>query len=655
MAEAVKVVIRCRPMNGTERAASRQSIVTMDTNKGLVTVKNPADKSDKAFSFDTVYDWNSTQKAVYNETVYPIVECVLNGYNGTIFAYGQTGTGKTHTMSGVPSDPELKGVIPNAFENIFDYINTKGKENPNTTYLVTASFLEIYNEEVRDLLSETPTKKLDLKEHPETGVYVKDLEAKIVKTVPEMDHWMEKGNGNRSVGFTKMNAGSSRSHSIFTIVVESSTIVEGSADPVVKRGKLHLVDLAGSERQSKTEAEGQRLKEAAKINLSLSALGNVISALVDGKGGHIPYRDSKLTRLLQDSLGGNSKTVMIAAMGPADHNYDETMSTLRYANRAKNIKNKPVVNEDPKDAQIRQYQEEIDKLKQMLQQGGGITVEEDGHTVEADQVIEEIVEEVVEHSGLDEATIKEIKSQKDEEINAVLAQKGVVEEERRRITEQLHKIKETEDKQLRARQELENKLAAMQANLFAGGENLVDQVERQEQELRMQAHALEQKAIEERRLKRALTQRAEEVSLHTKEFSSLAEEVDVKTKQLKKLFTKIQQEEWQTEKTEMLDTIRELSKQLKLKLLTIHSYIPQDELHRIERRAQWDNESQDWKIIHIEYCGNTMAKKRGSVIEQDPDDLKQPPPVDAWSESNNNIFYSYNGGPPKKGEARPAW
>lgn len=206
-----------------------------------------------------------------------------------------------------------------------------------------------------------------MKEHPETGVYVGNLSMHIVNDVRSCEMIMENGWKNRSVGATLMNADSSRSHSIFTIYIERmQTIDLESSD--VKFGKLNLVDLAGSERQSKTGAAGDRLKEATKINLSLSALGNVISALVDGKSKHIPFRDSKLTRLLQDSLGGNTKTLMIACISPADNNYDETLSTLRYANRAKNIQNKPRINEDPKDAKLREYQEEILWLKKMLEE-----------------------------------------------------------------------------------------------------------------------------------------------------------------------------------------------------------------------------------------------------------------------------------------------
>jgi kinesin family protein 3/17 len=191
------------------------------------------------------------------------------------------------------------------------------------------------------------------------------LNQNICKTVKEMEYYMDLGNQKRSVGATLMNAGSSRSHSLFTLYIEASQSIDGQEQ--ITAGKLNLVDLAGSERQSKTGATGDRLKEAQKINLSLSALGNVISALVDGKSQHIPYRDSKLTRLLQDSLGGNTKTVMLAAISPADYNYDETLSTLRYASRAKNIKNKPVINQDPKDALLKEYLEEIERLKAMLE------------------------------------------------------------------------------------------------------------------------------------------------------------------------------------------------------------------------------------------------------------------------------------------------
>lgn len=259
-------------------------------------------------------------------------------------------------------DNDFAGIIPRACTDLFDSVmleNGEKSASEQKTFLIHASYLEIYNENVRDLLdpnSASSSSTLELKENPDKGVYVKNLSMHKCTSAAQTQKLMAKGWKNRSTGATLMNQDSSRSHAIFSIYVE--TEFEGN----IRAGKLHLVDLAGSERQSKTMASGIRLKEAAKINLSLSALGNVISALVDGKAKHIPYRDSKLTRILQDSLGGNTKTLMVACISPADNNYEETLSTLRYANRAKKIKNAPRINEDPKDTLLRQYQEEIGYL-----------------------------------------------------------------------------------------------------------------------------------------------------------------------------------------------------------------------------------------------------------------------------------------------------
>lgn len=230
--------------------------------------------------------------------------------------------------------------------------------------MVRASYLEIYNEEIRDLLNKKQTQRLELRDK-DTGVYVKDLSTFVVKTPEDFMKIFTEGNVNRHVGATNMNEHSSRSHSVFTITVESSEFDE-EGENKIKVGKLNIVDLAGSERQSKTGATGDRLKEATKINLSLSTLCHTISSLTDPKCTYIPYRDSKLTRILQDSLGGNTKTVMISNIGPADFNTDETMSTLRYASRAKHIQNKPRINEDPKDAMIREFHDEITRLREQL-------------------------------------------------------------------------------------------------------------------------------------------------------------------------------------------------------------------------------------------------------------------------------------------------
>ena len=259
-------------------------------------------------------------------------------------------------------DEKEKGIMPRSFDDIFKRIEGDSKE---TQFLIRASYLEIYNEEIRDLLSKNPRNRLDLHEKTDSGVYVRDLSYFAVKSVAEINDVLKIGMKNRSVGSTNMNAQSSRSHSLFQITIERSEIgADGKQH--IKAGKLNMVDLAGSERIAKTGATGDRLKEATKINLSLSTLCHVISALIDPKATYVPYRDSKLTRLLQDSLGGNTKTLMISNVGPADYNFDETMNTLRYASRAKNIKNKPKINEDPKDALLREYQDEITKLKEQL-------------------------------------------------------------------------------------------------------------------------------------------------------------------------------------------------------------------------------------------------------------------------------------------------
>ena len=336
-------------MSQQELNDGRECVVEMDQKKGEVLIRQSQHDVPKMFTFDCVYDWNSRQKDVFEETAFPIIENVLEGYNGTIFAYGQTGTGKTFTISGLPKDKELKGIMPRSFETIFNSIQC----DSNKQFLVRASYLEIYQEEIRDLLSKNGSAKLDLKEKDNT-VYVKDLSTFVVKTPEDMMEVFNEGQLNRHVGATNMNEHSSRSHSIFTITIESSAVgADGKSH--IKVGKLNIVDLAGSERQSKTGATGDRLKEATKINLSLSTLCHVISSLTDPKCTYVPYRDSKLTRLLQDSLGGNTKTVMIANIGPSDYNIDESLSTLRYASRAKHIQNKPRINEDPKDAMLREF------------------------------------------------------------------------------------------------------------------------------------------------------------------------------------------------------------------------------------------------------------------------------------------------------------
>jgi hypothetical protein len=382
--ETVKVVVRVRPLNEKEIARGCQTIVEVDKQLGQLSINSISTQVPKTFAFDSVYGQDSRQRVIYDETAFPLVESVLEGYNGTIFAYGQTGCGKTFTMTGVPNDEEKRGIIPNSFSHIFSAIEEVGAAK---TFLVRCSYIEIYNEELRDLLEIREKKKLELKENKDQGIYIKNLSQHIVKNIGEIDALMTQGSSHRITKETNMNERSSRSHALFVIYIEQSEMSEGRQ--IIKAGKLNLVDLAGSERQKKTDAVGERLKEAIEINLSLSALGNVISALVDGNVKHVPYRDSKLTRLLQDSLGGNTKTVMIAVTSPADYNYEESLSTLRYASRAKFIQNKPTVNEDPKDALLRSYVEEISRLKRLLEERSS------GEPIIIEKIVEKIVERPV--------------------------------------------------------------------------------------------------------------------------------------------------------------------------------------------------------------------------------------------------------------------
>ena len=379
--ECVKVAVRVRPMNKHEKEQNSTLCVEVDPSNCTVSVTSS--KSIKTFPFDYVYGMDSTQREVYDQVAFPIVDSIFQGYNGTVFAYGQTGCGKTFTMMGIVDDPNLKGIVPNAFSHIFGYIKTEGESK---RFLVRCSFVEIYNEEVRDLLGDN-SKKLDIRENPKKGTFIKDLNYVTIKDTDDTEKCLNKGNKNRHVGHTSMNDQSSRSHSLFTVYLEIEEKGE-DGNGRIKSGKLNLVDLAGSERVGKTNATGQTFDEGKKINLSLTALGNVIDALSSNRK-HIPYKDSKLTRLLADSLGGNTKTVMFANVSPASYNYDETLGTLRYASRAKLIKNAPKVNEDPKDALLRKYEEEIKALKEQLANGGDIGGAIDEYGVEEEEEEEE--------------------------------------------------------------------------------------------------------------------------------------------------------------------------------------------------------------------------------------------------------------------------
>jgi len=320
-------------LNDSEERAGSKSVV-----------KFPADQeetvliSGKVYVFDKVFRPDATQEKVYNEAAKEIVKDVLSGYNGTIFAYGQTSSGKTHTMEGVMGSNDNQGIIPRIVQDIFNHIYTL---DANLQFQIKVSYFEIYLDKIRDLLDVSKT-NLAVHEDKNRVPYVKGVTERFVSSPDEVFEIMEEGKNNRHIAVTNMNEHSSRSHSVFLINVKQENVESEKK----LTGKLYLVDLAGSEKVSKTGAEGQVLDEAKNINKSLSALGNVISALADGTKSHVPYRDSKLTRILQESLGGNARTTIIICCSPASFNESETKSTLEFGKRAKCIKNSVTVNEE---------------------------------------------------------------------------------------------------------------------------------------------------------------------------------------------------------------------------------------------------------------------------------------------------------------------
>ncbi|XP_071987108.1 kinesin-like protein KIF11 isoform X2 [Engystomops pustulosus] len=371
----IQVVVRCRPFNQMERKASSHSVLEFDPQRKEVSVRTGGinDKlGKKNYTFDMVFGPTAKQIEVYRSVVCPILDEVIMGYNCTIFAYGQTGTGKTFTMEGERSTDEeftweqdpLAGIIPRTLHQIFEKLSENGTE-----FSVKVSLLEIYNEELFDLLSPSPdvSERLQMFDDPRNkrGVIIKGLEEVTVHNKDEVYHILERGAAKRTTASTLMNAYSSRSHSVFSITIHmKETTIDG--EELVKIGKLNLVDLAGSENIGRSGAVDKRAREAGNINQSLLTLGRVITALVE-RAPHIPYRESKLTRILQDSLGGRTKTSIIATVSPASINLEETVSTLDYANRAKSIMNKPEVNQKlTKRALIKEYTEEIERLKRDL-------------------------------------------------------------------------------------------------------------------------------------------------------------------------------------------------------------------------------------------------------------------------------------------------
>ncbi|KAL4460357.1 hypothetical protein ABPG74_000108 [Tetrahymena malaccensis] len=487
--ENVKVAVRVRPPIAREKKENFPFISTVDVspdNKSIVIcdflqaeklppeeiqefIQNPKNYPKYSFTFDHVYDQDSTQEEVYELTAKQSVLSVLEGFNSTIFAYGQTGTGKTFTMEGFymhHTDPNI-GIIPRAMNEIFEFI--ENCQDSDINFMVRCSYLQIYNEVISDLLKTDKT-HLTIREDKKKGIFVEDLSEWAVRNPQEVFQLIKKGNQSRATAATKMNDMSSRSHAVFIVIVEQVFMdPDNDFQPTAaKTGKLNLVDLAGSERVSITGATGQRLEECKKINQSLSALGNVISALTDKKGPrpHIPYRDSKITRILEDSLGGNCKTTMLAMISPSTDAFNHSLSTLKFANRAKNIKNCPVVNQadDDTKALLLQYESELKKLKAQLEnkrksifdKNQILTLQVQVNQAEQDkeealaayeQKIEELQKEKEEKKMLEEK-IKSIQSQ-------VLVGGQKIEQDQKYI-------EKLEEKQKRIRSEYEKKIQVLE-------------------------------------------------------------------------------------------------------------------------------------------------------------------------------------------------
>ncbi|GJJ78576.1 kinesin family member 1 [Entomortierella parvispora] len=380
----IKVVVRCRPLNSRELAKNSECIIHMDGNMTTITKPEGPDGAagaQKSFSFDHSY-WSfdkndpnyAGQRRLYDDLGVELLNHSFSGYNTCIVAYGQTGSGKSYSMMGYGED---RGIIPLSCFELFRRI--EANKDPTLSYRVEVSYMEIYCERVRDLLNPKNKGHLKVREHPSLGPYVEDLSKLMVTSFQDIENLMDEGNKARTVAATNMNETSSRSHAVFTVLLTQKRYdIETKLD-TEKVSRISLVDLAGSERANSTGATGARLKEGANINKSLTTLGKVISALADASSAappkkgtkkapeaFVPYRDSVLTWLLKDCLGGNSKTTIIAALSPADVNYDETLSTLRYADQAKRIKNKAVVNEDPNAKLIRELKEELLDLRSKL-------------------------------------------------------------------------------------------------------------------------------------------------------------------------------------------------------------------------------------------------------------------------------------------------
>lgn len=618
--ENVAVMVRCRPLGPVGsgpggRAQGEELAVKADEANRCV------EAADRRFFYDQVFGPDCDNERVYMRSARRLVDSAFRGYNCAIFLYGQTGTGKTHTHSALTLA---------AFEHLFSLIQDSSK---GMRFLIRASYYELYNEEIRDLLVASPPasksggrarsarKPLELSESKERGVYVKNLTCFLVNNLSELKKLKQVGDRRRTTSSTKMNEHSSRSHSIFSITIETisteaaATATAATAEeapprrravrpktgaeqrqPSVRVGHLNLIDLAGSERQSKSGASGLALKEASRINLSLTCLSLVIRALTDktAAAGHIPYRNSKLTRLLSSSLGGNSKTALIACVSVARSNLDETLNTLRFASRTKQIKNRAVINEDPKDALLRKYRKQLEELRMKLN--------------ERQQM-----------AGAGREPLAQLEAANDRVGNSEAADL----------------IGNATDNQDDEQARLKNQLELLKAKIMFGGENLLDKLELHERLLAASQAELEERKRDELKLRERLLSKKQTIEQVVQSRGSLEgqlEYLEAKLDRAIELYrsSKLELRDLASEheqlREQLLQTIKATSKEIKYVDCINDDFIPHEQLDLINAYAQYDDESDEWQIKYIALSGNNMARTRRLVGPA------QQPPMDPASE-----------------------
>ncbi|KAI3646725.1 hypothetical protein MP228_009653 [Amoeboaphelidium protococcarum] len=565
--ESVKVIVRVRPLKQDE-----ENCVLVRNNTIAVL--------DKQFRFDQVLDVNASQSSTFDQVSY-LVNDVLNGYNATVFAYGQTGSGKSHTMMGNLSgnrDNERSqlGVVPRFINLIFDQM----EQLKTSQFIIYVTYLEIFNEQIIDLLNDESGGKLDLKDDGKGAFIVKDISKLPVTSPQQVFDLLQRGNQQRSVGATLMNEQSSRSHSVFTIYIESCQIELSPVESIqsaklrnankVVVGKLNCVDLAGSERQSKSGSSGDRLKEAMKINQSLSALGNVISALSSRKP-HVPYRDSKLTKLLMDSLGGSAKTVMIATISPAAYNLDETVNTLRYAQRAKMIMNKPLVNEAA-DSLLNQYQDEMKQISSQLQNQNRLSL-------------------MQQNIDRERQRLSQLKNQTSAEKSS--------------LEQCLHQRQLELDQEIMRQQELVQQVFHWKQLVLNHGDNLMLQIEKKAASLQQERQQLQESKQQSMRVQERVSSARQIDSLSKKKVQQLEEQSNQQRAQIETFFgqyLRVQQQKTEAQQKQrngalfFINQIQTKKSQIQKLDKLIERLLPEYLPNELISRAVYDDEENDWLL-----------------------------------------------------------